>query len=247
MSSIFLNSKARYSTSGVTHISYHNPYMVAWWSAVFPGFGHYILNQYLRATLLSLLEVIINTGANLNEAMVYSFCGEIELAKATLNLDWMLGYILIYLVTIADSYRGAVQLNTLSKLAEPTIPSFEIFPAEVSYLSKKNPLISALHSFLFPGLGQLYNQRIFLAFYSIFWWWVYILLSHAHMAIVLLITGDFESSLRILHPHWLSFMPSVLGGSVYFAFVTCRDHNKLFDESQKDRLSKRYSGSKLRL
>jgi hypothetical protein len=49
------------SLFGITHLQQHNPIMVAWWSAVFPGFGHYLLNQYIRATLLTLCEVTINT------------------------------------------------------------------------------------------------------------------------------------------------------------------------------------------
>ena len=239
--------KAKYSTAGITYITYHNPYMIAWWSAVFPGFGHYILNQYLRATLLTIVEVTINTGAHINEAMVYSFCGEIELAKSTVNIDWMLGYLIIYLITIGDSYRSAVQLNTLATLAQPTIPNFKLLPLEVSYLLPKKPLLSAIYSFLFPGFGQLYNQRIFLAFYATFWWWVYLLLSHAHRAIVLLIVGEFDTSLAVLRPHWLLFMPSVLGGSIYFAYVTCCVHNNLIRESQQARLLNRYSGSRLRL
>lgn len=243
-SSIFL-SKAKYSTAGITHLMDHNPYMIAWWSAAFPGFGHYMLNQYLRATLLTLVEVTINTCAHINEAMVYSFCGEIELAKLTLNIDWMLGYLIIYLITIGDSFRSAVELNKLNALAKPTITNLEIFPSEVHYLKKKKPLIGALYSFLFPGFGQFYTHRIFLAFYAIFWWWVYILLSHSHRSIVLLLLGEIEHSITVLHPHWLLFMPSVIGGSIYFAHLTCRSHNELLLESQKVRLGNRYAGSKL--
>lgn len=73
MSATLTFPKAKYSTAGITYLMYQKPSTVAWWSAVFPGFGHYLLNQYARATLLTVLEVIINTGANINEAMVYSF------------------------------------------------------------------------------------------------------------------------------------------------------------------------------
>lgn len=115
----------------------------------FPGFGHYLLNQYARATLLTVLEVIINTGANINEAMVYSFCGEIELARSVIHLDWMIGYIVIYLITIGDSYRSAVQLNKYIELSTPDLASVEIFPFEIQYLQNKSPLGVPTHfSFL---------------------------------------------------------------------------------------------------
>lgn len=76
---------AQISMFGITHLKQQNPYMVAWWSAIFPGFGHYLLNQYIRATLLTLSEVATNTLAHINEAMVYSFSGQFELAKSVLE------------------------------------------------------------------------------------------------------------------------------------------------------------------
>lgn len=239
--------KAKYSTAGITYIMYHKPCVVAWWSAVFPGFGHYLLNQYARGTLLTILEVIINTGAHINEAMIFSFCGEVELAKSVINLDWMIGYIAIYLVTIGDSYRAANQFNKLVDLSTPHLSNAKIFPSEIQYLQMRNPLISALYSLLFPGLGQLYNHRLFLGFYAIFWWWTYILLSHAHRALTLMMLGEFASSNTMLVPHWLLFMPSVLGGSVYHAYITCVHHNILVQESQEERLINRYAGSKFSL
>ena len=247
MSTTLTFSQAKYSTAGITYLMYQKPLMVAWWSAVFPGFGHYLLNQYARATLLTIVEVIINTGAHINDAMIYSFCGEIELAKSVINLDWMIGYIIIYLITIGDSYRTACQLNKLVGLTTPDLASLEIFPFEIQYLQNKSPLLGVLYSLFFPGLGQLYNHRIFLGFYAIFWWWTYILLSHAHKAVVLILTGNFHSSTVILHPHWLLFMPSVVGGSVYHSYITCIQHNKLANESQQKRLTDRYAGSKFSL
>ncbi len=247
MSTSLTFPQAKYSTAGITYLIHQKPCLVAWWSAVFPGFGHYLLNQYARATLLTILEVIINTGAHINEAMIYSFCGEIELAKSVINIDWMIGYIVIYLITIGDSYRSAIQLNKFVELSTPDLASLEIFPFEIQYLQNKSPLLGILYSLTFPGLGHLYNHRIFLGFYAIFWWWTYVILSHAHKAIVLIITGNFDSSITILNPHWLLFMPSVVGGSVYHSYITCIQHNKLANDSQQKRLTDRYAGSKFSL
>lgn len=79
------HSLAKVTMFGVSQLKQQNPYMVAWWSAVFPGFGHYLLCQYLRGTFLTLAEVILNTLAHINEAMVYSFCGQFELAKVVIE------------------------------------------------------------------------------------------------------------------------------------------------------------------
>jgi hypothetical protein len=122
-----------------------------------------------------------------------------------------------------------------------------IFATEIQYLEQRNPLIGVTYSFFFPGLGQLYNHRFGLAFYAIFWWWIYLYLSGLHASLLNLLLGNLQESIAILHPHWLLFMPSVMGGSIYQAFVTTNDHNQLFRLNQQHKLQKRYRGSKLRI
>ena len=235
---------------GITQLKQQNPYMVAWWAAVFPGFGHYLLNQYIRATLLTLFEVIINTLAHINEAMVYSFCGRFEMAKSVLEPRWAFGYLLIYLIAIGDCFRSAIYQKKLYRLAElnhPPIKDVSVSASEIQYLEQKNPYIGAVYSFFFPGLGQLYNHRFGLAFYAMMWWWVYLALSGLHESLLVLLHGKLPESTSILHPHWLLFMPSVMGGSIYHAFRTTRDHNRLFRLEQRNALKLRYRNAKLDL
>ncbi|WP_163101104.1 hypothetical protein [Peribacillus alkalitolerans] len=146
------------SAFGITFIHQQNPIMAAWWSAVFPGFGHYLLNQYLRATLLTLAEVFINTFAHINEAMVYSFCGKFDLAISVLEPEWTFGYIIIYIITIWDSYRSAIFQNKLSHLADLEnyrIPRIEILSSEIQYLKKKNPIIGVIYSFFISWIRSI--------------------------------------------------------------------------------------------
>ncbi|MBP3040301.1 hypothetical protein J9303_12480 [Bacillaceae bacterium Marseille-Q3522] len=77
--------KAYLSTFGLTQLQLRNPYIIAWWSAAFPGFGHMILSKYLRGFLFFIWEVVININCHLNLAMVYSFQGKIDMAKDVLN------------------------------------------------------------------------------------------------------------------------------------------------------------------
>ncbi|PMC35462.1 hypothetical protein CJ195_18820 [Bacillus sp. UMB0899] len=241
---------SKISTFGITQLNPQNPYMIAWWSAVFPGFGHYMLNRYLRATLLTLVEVIINTLAHINEAMVYSFCGQFELAKMVIEPKWAFGYLAIYLVAIGDSFRSALYQNKLYhlvRLENKRISSMEIYPMEIHFIEKKSPIFGVIYSFFFPGLGQLYINRFGLAFYAIFWWWVYITLSSTHEALLLLLLGHTQESISLLHPHWLLFMPSVMGGSMYHSYRTTLEHNHLFRLEQRQRLRNRYKHAKLRI
>lgn len=238
------------SMFGITHLKHQNPYIVAWWSAVFPGFGHYLLNQYVRATLLTLSEVTTNTLAHINEAMMYSFSGQFELAKSVIEPRWAFGYLAIYLISIGDCFRIATYQNKLYHLAiianEP-LPFLNIFPSEIQFLEKKNPIIGAVYSFFFPGLGQLFNHRFGLAFYAIFWWWFYLTFSRMHESFLTLLHGNLHHSMSMLHPHWLLFMPSVMGGSIYHAYRTTIEHNHLFRIKQRQQLTNRYKNPKLRI
>ncbi|WP_284645503.1 hypothetical protein [Paenibacillus silviterrae] len=235
---------------GITHLQEHNPIMVAWWSAVFPGFGHYLLNQYTRGTLLTLSEVITNSLAHINEAMIYSFCGKFELASSILEPKWTFGYLIIYLIAIWDSYRSAVYQKKLFRLLSiQSLPLRQvgIFSSEIQYLELKKPLVGVIFSIFFPGLGQLYNHRFGLAFYAMFWWWFYISMSGMHESLLHLLLGRLQESINILQPHWLLFMPSVMGGAIYHAYVTVVEHNKLYCISQRRQLSLRYGSTKLRI
>jgi len=241
---------ATISMFGITYLQRQNPYLIAWWSAVYPGFGHYMLNQYFRATLLTLSEVTTNTVSHINQAIVFSFCGQFEMAKAVLKKEWLLGYCAIYFFAIWDSYRSTLVHNKLCELAEfenEQLPCIILHPNEIQYLEQRKPWLAALYSFFFPCLGIFYNQRWALAFYGIGWWWVYLLLSHAHVSLMNLLLGNIEASISVLDPQWLLFMPSVMGGAIYYSFMTVIAHNRLYRLEQRQHLLKRYRNSKLRI
>lgn len=239
---------SRLSLFGITYSSTPRPAMVAWWSAAFPGYGHFIINQYARGTLLTLTEIGINSMCRLNEAIVFTFCGRFEDARHVLDANWAFGYAIVYLFSIWDSYRSARYQASLRALAErerQPIGRMLIHPLEIQYIERKKPLTGFFYSVLFPGLGQLYNQRFCLAFYLMFWWWIYIGASHAFAACVELLYGSVSKSTGMLSPHWFMFMPSVVGGAAYHAYRGTIEQNKLFREEQLAYLRNKYGKSKL--
>jgi hypothetical protein len=135
----------------------------------------------------------------------------------------------------------------LAELENERFRGIILHPFEIQYLEQKNPLMAAWYSFLFPGLGQLYNHRWGLAFYAIFFWWFYLTLSRAHESLLNLLLGNIQASITMLHPHWLLFMPSVLGGSVYHAFMTAMEHNRLYRLEQRQYFLERYRNSEVRI
>lgn len=235
---------------GISVVHPVRPYIIAWWSAAFPGFGHFLLNQYFRGTLLTLSEFFINKFAHVNEAIVFSFCGNFDLAKAVLQPKWMLGYIIIYFFTIWDSYRSALTQNKfydLAALENSRIQTTLLYPLEFQYIERKNPLIPAIYSCLFPGLGQLVNHQNGLAFWAIIWWWIHLSMSHLHESIFYLLLGDIRTSITVLSPQWLLFMPSIWGGSIYYAYLTALEYNRLFRREQRQYFAEHYQSHAVRI
>ncbi|WP_117169924.1 hypothetical protein [Paraliobacillus sediminis] len=244
------NSARRYtahvSILGTTQVHLRNPYIIGWWSAAFPGFGHLLLSKYLRGFVLFTWEVVVNINANLNVAMVYSFQGEIALAKEVLDTRWLLIYIPVYLFAIWDSYRTTIDLNKIYLLAEREqhrFNSFSMGALEINYLDKRNPLMAVMWSLFVPGLGQLYIHRIVGAFFVIVWVVIFTYYSHALEAISLLFLGEIEGSTAVLKPEWLLFLPSAYGFSVFDSYINTVENNKLFDKEQRNFLSERYQST----
>ncbi|UJF32906.1 DUF5683 domain-containing protein [Paenibacillus hexagrammi] len=227
----------------IIYLNKQNPVTVAWWSASFPGFGHLLLFKNTTGVILTLSEVIINTLAHINEAMVYTFCGKFEMATQAIRPLWMYGYLIIYFFAIWDSYRCCVEANKLYDLAEREqvkLSPLLMKSTGIQNLEKKRPLTAALCSLAFPGLGQIYNQHIWLGIYGLIWWWIYISFSHSYEGFLAMLNGHNDEVSAILQPQWLMFMPSVIGGAIYHSFYSARAQNRLFRLEQRSFLSKNY-------
>ncbi|GAE91095.1 membrane protein [Gracilibacillus boraciitolerans JCM 21714] len=228
---------------GTTQIHLRNPYIIAWWSAAFPGFGHLLLSKYLRGFVLFVWEVVVNVHANVNLAMVYSFQGEIEMAKNILDTRWLLIYIPVYIFAIWDSYRTTVDLNKIYLLAEREehpFNTFSISPLEINYLDKRNPILAVIWSLFVPGLGQLYIHRIVTAFFVIVWIVAFSYYSYGLQAISLLFLGEIQKATSVLKPEWLLFFPSIYGFAIYDSYVNTVENNKLYEKVQRKYLKVNY-------
>lgn len=194
------------SVFGTTQLHLRNPYVIAWWSAAYPGLGHLLLSKYLRGFLLFIWEVLINLKAHLNLAILYSFTGKFELAKEVLDTRWLLFYCALYIFSIWDSYRTTVDINNnyiLAARENAEIKPFKLSGMEFNYLDKREPWVSALWSLLMPGAGQLYIHRIISAAFILIWWIVILYFSRGLEAIHFTFTGNFEQAKAVVDPQWL--------------------------------------------
>lgn len=100
----FRRYKAHVSIAGTTQFHLRNPYVIAWWSAAFPGFGHLLLSKYLRGLVLFMWEVhrVVTAFFALIWTIIFIYfskafvsinllmLGEIHKATTVLDKQWFL-------------------------------------------------------------------------------------------------------------------------------------------------------------
>ncbi|MBB6450732.1 TM2 domain-containing membrane protein YozV [Geomicrobium halophilum] len=242
--------KAYVSTLGTTQLHLCNPYIIAWWSTAFPGFGHLLLSKYLRGFALILWEILINVMARLNVGIVYSFTGQFEMVKDVLEPRWLLMYLPVYIFGIWDSYRTTVDLNKVFLLAEQEnadFTTYNIGSMEINYLDKRNPMMAVLWSLATPGLGQLYIHRVLTAIFVTSLFIIFVYFSGLLVAVHQLFLGQISQATEVLHPQWLLFLPSMYGFAIYDAYVNTVENNKLFENEQRKFLKQHYRERRVKI
>lgn len=231
------------SPFGTNSLHLRPPWVIAFWSGAFPGFGHLLLHKYMRGYLLVVWEIIINNLSKLNQALFYTFTGKFEMAAQVINIHWYLLYSAVYIFSIWDCYRTTVDTNKLSLLADyedAPISCYKMNALEYEYLDKRKPLNSVLWSCLMPGLGQILIHRITIAFFILIWWIVIAYFSHMAAAIHYTFLGNFREATSVLNLQWTLFLPSIYFFSIYDAYINTVEFNKLFKIEQSRYLRLKY-------
>jgi hypothetical protein len=229
-----------YSTNMV-HL--RNPWVIAWWSAAFPGLGHMLLGHSIKGVILIGWEFIINVNANVNLGIYYSFVGEFDMAKEVINPQWLLLYIPTYIFGIWSSYRDTVDINKLAILADrenaPIVP-FSLGGSSINYLDKRSPWIAVIWSMLMPGMGHIYVHRFVSGFFVLFVWIVTVYFSNILPSIHYTMIGEFALAKTILNVEWLLFMPSFYGFVLYEPYLLAVEYNLLFKKELRQHLQSNY-------
>lgn len=228
-------------TTSILH--YRKPFVVAWWAAAFPGFGHFMLNKYLTAFILISWEILINNAAHLNEAIYLTMIGRFEDAVGVLDQKWIILYICMYIFSIWDSYRLTVEMNKHYTMAYRD--NFPIIiknssSLEINLMDKKSPILALLWSLLTPGLGNLYVARILSVIFILTWWLIITYQANVYAAIHFTLMGDFSHASQVLIPQWLLFIPSIYCFAAYDSYVSAVEINKLLDRYMSRELKEKY-------
>jgi len=235
--------RAYVSLSGTTTLHLRNPYVIATWSAAFPGLGHLLLSKYITGFLLFLWEIFINYQAHVNLAILYSLTGKIDMVKQVINVNWAMLYIPTYIFAIYDSYRSTVDINNVFTLAvkeDAEIVPFKIGALEINFLDKKTPWVAAVWSLLSPGTGQVYIHRTIVAVFLLVSWIVVSYNSHLLPAMQYTLLGQLDKAKAIVDWQWYLNIPSIYIYAMYDAYVNCVEENNLYDWEQSKFLKKYY-------
>lgn len=241
---------AHVSQLGTTQIHLRNPYVIAWWSMAYPGFGHLLLSKYLRGMALFIWEMVINLNAHINLAIVHTFTGEFQQAKEVLDTRWLMLYLPTYFFAIWDSYRSTVDMNRITLLAQREghrFNSFILGALEINYLDKRKPLSAMLWSFLMPGMGQLYIHRIVTAAFILIWMIVIAYYSHFVEGMNYIFMGEVQKATALFNKEWLLYLPSVYGFAMYDAYVNTVENNKLYIREQRKYLKRNYQNPQFKV
>ncbi|MBD1380389.1 hypothetical protein [Metabacillus arenae] len=242
---------AVFHTPYSTNIFYpRNPWIVSWWSAAFPGFGHYMLGKYFSGFLLMVWEVLINSLAHLNHAIYFSMIGQAEAAKEVLNEEWMVVYITVYVFQIWDSHRRAVEYNhyfTLAYSEGLQMKLHYLSGLEINILEKRKPHLAMFWSVLTPGLGHFYVNRVLAIFFNLGVWVFISYFAGFYRALVNTILGKFAVIPTVVNPQWFLFIPSLYIFITYDSYKTCKECNKLFDYEQAKFLQKEYQSDSFKM
>jgi hypothetical protein len=235
--------RAAISEFSIMQIHLRNPWIPAFFSFSFPGFGNLMQHRLLKAFILIGWEIFINTKAKINLGILYSLLGQFEKAKNVLDERWLILYIGIYMYGIWDSYRTTVDMNKQYLLADredaPLIPN-KMSTLDFNYFDKREPRTALLWSLIAPGLGHLYVHKVitglFLFGFSVF----IVYFSHLAQVFTYTFIGQFDRALNVIDMQWALYLPSIYIFILYDSYVSAIEYNKLFEKELSYYLRKNF-------
>lgn len=227
--------KAYTSSLLINQLILYRPLIVAWYSAMLPGFGQLMLCRFVEGTIMMLLELILNTKSHLNLSIYYTLIGDINDAKSVINVHWFLAYSAFFVFAIRDAYHKSNIINKHSLIADqeesPILPT-RISALENNCLDLQNTREAIFWSLLCPGFGHLFINRTPTGFFLIAWYLMACYQSNLFPAVIATCSGDFAAAASMVNPQWLLYLPSVICFAANDAYMHCEALNRAFKMEQ---------------
>lgn len=230
-----------------TIVSRVNPWAALWWSAAFPGYGHFLLGYNLTAYVFICFEFTVNTMSHMNEAIYQSMVGNFEEAKSVLNLRWFFGYISVFVFAMYDCYTRAVGNNKQYRLSSHYTKYTQLSVLSTlmpNSIEKSSPWTAIFWSILTPSISSVLTRRLPVFIFSIVWWGVAAVMSNLFVGIYYTAVGRFTEAAQVLDPQWFLFIPSLMGFATYLGYNQTVQANKQFALSQAQYLREAYQDEK---
>ena len=158
-----------------------------------------------------------------DEIILYSFAGRFDIAKKVVDNHRLLLYAPVFIFSIWDSYRLALQLNHFSVLADWGGRSVQSVSAsffmEINVLDKRSPWVSVAWTILIHGLGHIYTHRIPTGSFLLVWWIAIAYFSFLLPSIQFTTMGESTAIYRSCQPH-PSFKTFVLFALIFTFMLT---------------------------
>ncbi len=242
-------SKMYMGNWGINHLHKTNPWVAAWWSAALPGFGHMQMGMYLKGAVFLSGEILLNFFGKINLALFYTLNLQFEKVQQVINYDCAFLYVSIWVFSIWDSYRLAVEVNKLdfleSKQKERQFEHDVIRTSDMNFLEKRSPWVALFWSWAFPGLGHVYCHKLLFGFILMTWTYAIAFQTHLPMLIIFTLTGQTDKIPEIVDYEWLLFLPSVFFFGMFHGYTSVIVHNQLFKEEQAHYFRLNYGHNKL--
>ncbi len=244
-------AKMNLGSLGINVIHNSRPWVAAWWSCALPGFGHIYLGMYTKGFLLMSGEIGFNVLGHINLAIYYTFWGQFQRANQVLNYDWSTLYCAIFVFSIWDSYRVAIEINKLSWLeSKQEVREFRqnsVKEIDSNSLDKRVPWLGGLWSVMFTGLGHIYCHKIVSGFILLGWTVVVSYQSKLPHILMYSLTGQFNHIPELnINYQWFLFFPSIYFFGIYDAYEQTVTANQLFKEEQIYYLQNKYGNHPIR-
>lgn len=229
-------AKMSLSPWGLNFLHRRNPWAAAWWSVALPGLGHLYCGSYVKGLVLMSWEIAINLQGNLNLSIYHTLLGDTEMAKQVLNMRWTILYPPIYLLSVYDAYRVAVETNKLYDLERLQRSRYFEFHTMTflgqNMLLRRNPWVAAFWALTLGGAGHFHNMQLLKGLVLMMWHMAIWIESGMSQAVALTLLGRTAEIGQVINYEWLLFWPSIHMFNVWNAWVDCVDQNNLYDEAE---------------
>ncbi|MEH7111459.1 hypothetical protein V7124_03645 [Neobacillus niacini] len=239
----YRRKRAHLSQFTTSILQARNPWVIAFFSFSYPGFGHLLLHRYIAGFILVLWEMFINQTANVNLGIFYSLTGDFSKAKDVLDERWLILYVGIYMFGVWDSFRTTIDLNKqyiLANREDAPIQPNAMGAWDLNFLDKRKPWVAMLWSVLFPGLGHLYIHKVVVGFFMFAYTAAIMYFGDIPQAIHLTMIGDFDVAKEIINMQWAMYMPSIFFFIQYDAYTSTIYYNNLFEKEMAKYLREHY-------